>query len=111
MLGVPLATVNRWCIFSKLDLSSVFAHFSDLAIPIDEKPCLYFLHALCLCVLARYFLVQRSYCVELRMCMVVYELRRGNPVGLILAKTLNGLDTFDSKEARFFVGSPLLLLV
>ena len=45
------------------------------------------------------------------MCMVVYELRRGNPVGLILAKTLNGLDTFDSKEARFFVGSPLLLLV
>ena len=45
------------------------------------------------------------------MCMVVYELKKGNPVGLILAETLNGLDAFHRKQASFFVGSPLLLQV
>ena len=43
------------------------------------------------------------------MCMVVYELKRGNPMGLILAKTLNGMDAFHRKEASFFAGSTLLL--
>ena len=45
------------------------------------------------------------------MCMVAYELKRGNPVGLILAYTLNGLDAFQRKELSFFVGSPFLLQV
>ena len=45
------------------------------------------------------------------MCMVAYELERGNPVGLILAETLNGLDAFQRKEASFFARSPLLLQV
>ena len=43
------------------------------------------------------------------MCMVAYELKRGNLVGLILAETLNGLDAFHRKEASFFASSPLLL--
>ena len=43
------------------------------------------------------------------MCMVAYELKRGNPVGLILAKTLNDLDAFQRKEASYFAGSSLLL--
>ena len=43
------------------------------------------------------------------MCMVAYELKRGNLVGLILAKTFDGLDSFRRREASFFVGSPLLL--
>ena len=43
------------------------------------------------------------------MCMVAYELKKGNLVGLILAETLNGLDAFQWKEASFFAGSPLLL--
>ena len=43
--------------------------------------------------------------------MVVYELKTGNPMGLILAETFNGLDAFHRKEASFFVGSPFLLLV
>ena len=30
------------------------------------------------------------------MCMMAYELKKGNLVGLILAKTLNGLDAFHS---------------
>ena len=45
------------------------------------------------------------------MCMVVYELKRGNSVGLIFAETLNGLDAFHRKEASFLAGSPLLLQV
>ena len=43
--------------------------------------------------------------------MVAYKLKRGNSVGLILAKTLNGLDALQRKEASFFAGSALLLLV
>ena len=61
----------------------------------------YFLHAFCLCALARYLLVQNSYCVDLWMCMVAYELKRDNLVGLILVETLNGLDAFHSKEVSF----------
>ena len=31
--------------------------------------------------------------------MVAYELKRVNPLGLILAETLNGLDVFQRKQA------------
>ena len=76
-----------------------------------ERPRSYFLRVFCLCAFERYFLVQKSYYVDLQLCMVAFELKRGNPVGLILVKTLNGLDAFHRKEASFFVGSPLLLQV
>ena len=45
------------------------------------------------------------------MCMMAYELKKGNLVGLILAETLNGLDAFHSYEASFFARSPLRLQV
>ena len=45
VLGVPLAMANRWCVFGKINLSLVFAHFSNLAIPVDERPRSYFLHS------------------------------------------------------------------
>ena len=108
VFGVPLAMANRWCIFGKLNLSLVFAHFSSSAFLVGERPRSYFLCAFCLCALARYFLVQRSYCVDLRICMVVYKSKRGNLVGLILVETFNGLDAFRRKEASFFARSPLL---
>ena len=111
VLGVLLATANRWCTFGKFNLSLVFAHFSVLAIPVDKRPRSYFLHAFYLCALARYFLVQRSYCIDLQMCIVVYKLKKSNLVGLILAETLNGLDAFHRKEVSFFARSPLLLEV
>ena len=76
-----------------------------------ERPRLYFLCVFCLCALARYFLVQNSYCVNLRMCIIAYELKRGNLVGLISTETLNGLDAFHRKEVIFFAGSHLLLQV
>ena len=63
VLGVSLAIANRWCIFGKLNLSLFFAHFSGLALPVDERPCSYFFRVLCLCALARYFLVQVILCV------------------------------------------------
>ena len=59
VLGVPLATTNRWCVFGKLNLSLGFAHFFRLALPLGERPHSYFLRAFCLCALASYFLVQR----------------------------------------------------
>ena len=40
--------------------------------------------------------------------MIAYELKRGNPVGLTLVETLNGLDDFHRKKLSFFAGSPLL---
>ena len=51
LLGIPLAMANRWCIFGKLNLSLVFAHFSSSALLVDERPCSYFLCAFCLCQL------------------------------------------------------------
>ncbi|KAK9996820.1 hypothetical protein SO802_021506 [Lithocarpus litseifolius] len=44
-----------------------------------------------------------------RMYMVVYELKRGNSMGLIMTETLNGFNSFHRKEASFFAGSPLFL--
>ena len=111
VLGVPETTANRWCVFGKLNLRLAFDYFSDSGLPEGERPRLYYLYAFFLCALVRYFLVQQSYCVDLRMCMVAYKLKKGNLVGLILAETFNGLDAFQRKEASFFVGSPLLLQV
>ena len=97
VLSIPLATANMWCVFSKLNLRLVFEYFSSLALPVGERPYSYFLRAFCLCALARYFLFQNLYCVDIWMCMIAYELKRGNLVGLILVKTLNGLDAFHRK--------------
>ena len=111
VLGIPSAMANRWHIFGKLNLRLVFEYFSSLALLVGERPRSYFLRAFCLCAFARYFLVQKSYCVNLQMCMVAYKLKRGNSVHMILAKTLNGLVAFHRKEASFFAGSPFLLQV
>ena len=42
---------------------------------------------------------------------MVANLRNRILAGIILAKTLNGLDAFHRKEANIFVGSLLLLQV
>ena len=80
-LGIPSTTTNRQCVFRKLNLRLVFEYFSNSTHLVGERPHSYFLCAFCLCALARYFLVQKSYCVDIRMCMVAYELKRGNLVG------------------------------
>ena len=64
MLGVPKTTANRWCVFGKLNLRLVFNYFSGSGLLKGEKPRSYYLCAFCLCALARYFLVQKSYCVD-----------------------------------------------
>ena len=48
VLGIPLATENRWCVFGKLNHSLVFAHFFGLALPMGKRPCSYILRAFCL---------------------------------------------------------------
>ena len=108
VLGVPTATTNRCCVFGKLNFRLIFKYFFGSALPEGERPYLYILRAFCLCAFAMYFLVQKSYCVDLRTCMIAYELKRGNPVGLTLVETLNGLDDFHRKKVSFFAGSPLL---
>ena len=109
MLGVPEFIANRWCVFGKLNLRLVFDYFSGSSLLESERPHSYFLRVFFLCALVRYFLVQNLYYVDFLMCMIAYELKRGNLVGLILAETLNGLDAFHRKEASFFAGSPFLL--
>ena len=94
VLGVPKTTANKWCVFCKLNLRLVFDYFFGSSLLEGERPRSYYLHAFCLCAFARYFLIQKSYFVDLQMCMVAYELKKGNPVGLILLETLNGLDAF-----------------
>ena len=111
VLSVPKSTSNRWCVFGKLNLRFVFDYFSGSGLLKGERPRSYYLRAFCLCAIVRYFLVQQSYCVDLRICMVAYELKKGNPMGLIMAETINGLDAFQRKKASFFLGSPLLLQV
>ena len=111
MLGVPATTANSWCVFGKLNLRLVVEYFFDQALPKGDRPHSYFHCAFCLYALARYFLVQNLYCVDFQICMIAYELKRGNLVGLILAETLNGLDAFHRKEAGSFLGIPLLLQV
>ena len=111
VLGVPATMANRWCVLGKLNLRLVLDYFSDSALFEGKRLQSYFLCAFWLYALARYFLVQNSYFMDLQMCMVAYKLRRGNLVGLIMLETLDGLDSFHRKEASFFAGSPLLLQV
>ena len=94
--------------FDKLNISSIFAYFSWLIVPVIGRPRSHYLNAFSLCILVRYFLVQKTARIDQRMCLVVSNLRGGNPAGMILAETLNGLNAFHRKEANFFTGSPLL---
>ena len=108
-LGVSLDTAKHWCIFGKLNIHLIFAYFSRLTVPMIDRPHSHYLNAFYLCVLARYFLVHGTNCVDHSMYLVVSNLRSGNLAGMILSEILNGLDAFHRKEANFFVGSPLLL--
>ena len=111
VLAVPEITASRWCVFGKLKLRLVFDYFFGSGLPEGERPQSYYLRAFYLFALVRYFLVQQSNCVDLLMCMVAYELKKGNLMGLILVETLNVLDAFQRKEMSFFVRSPLFLQV
>ena len=111
LLGVSLDMSQHWCVFNKLNIHSIFAYFSQLTIPVAGRTYSYYLNAFCLCLLARYFLVHETICIDRRVCWVVSDLSRGNTVGMTLAKTLNGLDVVHWKEANFFAGSSFLLRV
>ena len=111
LLGISLAVAQQWCMLNKLNIHFVFACFSRLAVPMASKVCSYYLNVFCLCLIARYFMVHETYQVDQQMCLVVNNLSKGSLVGMILAETLNGLDTVHREEATFFAGSPLLLQV
>ena len=71
----------------------------------------HYLNSFCLCLLARYFLVHETPRVDQQMILVVNNIEKGSPVGIILTETIKGLDAIRRGEATFFVGSPLLLRV
>ena len=50
-------------------------------------------------------------CVDPRIVHMINNLESVSPMAIILAKTLNGLDSVHREEATFFAGSPLLLQV
>lgn len=108
LLGVSLDMAWHWCMFDKLSICLIFAYFSQLTIPVIGRPRSYYLNAFCLCIPIRYFLVKDMGCLDRRMCLVVSDLRSGNPIGLILAETLNGSNIVHKGEANFFAGSHLL---
>ena len=64
----------------------------------------HYLNAFYLWLLARYFLVDETYRIDQRMCLVVNNLDKGSLVGMILVETLNGLDVVHREEATFFTG-------
>ena len=92
-----------------LNIHSVFAYFSRLTVLVAGRTHSYYLNAFYLRLLMRYFLMHEAVCIDQRMCWVVSDLRRGNPMGMVLAETLNSLDVVHRKEANFFAGSFLLL--
>ena len=92
LLGIPLAMAQRWCILNKLNIRTVFMYFSQQNIPLVGVQRAHYLNAFCLCLLVRYFLVHETLRVDQRMLLVVLNLKKGSPVGMILAETLNGLD-------------------
>lgn len=74
-----------------------------MTILVVGRSCSYYLNAFYLCLLARYFLVHEIVRIDQRMCLVVSDLWVGSLVGMILAETLNGLDTGHRMEANLWV--------
>ena len=50
----------------------------------------------------RYFLVHETPHMDQMMLLVIINLERGSPVGMILAKTLNDLEAIHKGEEIFF---------
>ena len=69
------------------------------------------LNAFYLCILVRFFFVHETPRMDPKILHVVKNLGNENPVAIILAETLNGLDVVHREEATFFAGSLLLLQV
>ena len=108
LLGVPLTMAKRWCKSNKLNVFMVFKYFSKKDVPLAGVKHSHHLNAFCLCILARFFLVQETPRVDPRIRHVVKHIGSGSPLAIILAKILNGLDAVHREEATFFVGIPLL---
>ena len=109
--GVPLAMAKRWCKSNKLNIFMVFKYFSNKDVPLAGVKRSHHLNTFCLCILARFFLVYETPCVDPGILHVVKQLGSRSLLDIILAKTLNGLDAIHREEATFFVGSPLHLQV
>ena len=111
LLGVPLTLTKRWCKSNKLNAFKVFKYFSKMDVPLVGVKCSQHLHAFCHCILAWFFLLNGTPCVDPRILHVIKNQGSGNPIAIILAKTLNGLDAIHREDTAFFAGSAPLLQV
>jgi len=69
LLGVPLTMAKRWCKSNKLNVFMVFKYFSKKDVPLAGVKHSHHLNAFCLCILARFFLVQETPRVDPRFVM------------------------------------------
>ena len=69
-------------------------------------------HALCLCVFAGFLLVSSMDIASVRLIDVVLQfLDRHDPIPMIVAETIDGLDKIRDSDSTVLGGSPLLLQV
>ena len=76
LLRTSLSVAQQWCMFNKFNIRMVFMYFSRKTIPLARASHAHYLNALCLCLLARYFLVYEITRIDRRMCLVVKNLTR-----------------------------------
>ena len=96
LLVVTLAMAKRWCKSNKLNAFMA------------EAKRFHHLNAFCLCILAWFFFMHKTFRVDLGILHVVKNPGSGSPMTIVLIETLNGLDAIHREEVTFFVGSPLL---
>ena len=89
----------------------IFKYFSKMDVPLVGAKRSYHPNTFCFCILTRFFLVHEAPCVDPGIVHMINNLESVSPMAIILAKTLNGLDSVHREEAKFFAGSPLLLQV
>ncbi|GMP69439.1 hypothetical protein CsSME_00028702 [Camellia sinensis var. sinensis] len=112
MCGLTLHEARSLAHNGELDIPSLIYRFSETG---DQGDLLWWgfrQHALCLCMLAHFFLARSFGRSSIRFIEVAQGLKEGKScTSLALAKTLMGLDAFHWRETTKFVGSPLLLQI
>ncbi|KAL7253163.1 hypothetical protein ACSBR1_007650 [Camellia fascicularis] len=112
MCGLTPHEARSFVYNGELDIPSLIHRFSDAG---DRGNLLWWgfqQHALCLCMLAHFLLAPSSGGSIIRRVEVAQGLKEGKScIGLVLAETMMGLDTFHRRETNKFAGSPLLFQI
>ena len=97
---------------SALDVMGLVRKFKDCAHPHDAASIGQRRNALCICVFAGFLLASPVGITSVGLIDVVSQfLDRQDPIPLVLAETIGGLDRIRDGDSAIFGGSPLLLQV